>query len=279
MENKIVIDDFELKELFANKVIQYDNDNHNTELFIYRNSILKIYTDTDKRYKHNLYVLKELFKKEKYLNNIKELVLPDSLIIYNNYIVGYKMPYINGFTLSEIIENNILNDDDIKIIFIKILDLIDRLRRLTFNMFIGDLHEKNIIVDKDLNISIIDCDSYINNNKKIINNGEVIIGKYPNSYFNNKELKRINISSDYLCILSMILNYVFKGIVESMNPIGFIKKHSEFNSLDYLTKRLDSINSFYLTNEDIDNIFNLKNTITLDDDSELEKELLRIRRI
>ena len=65
MENKMKISDKDLKELFSNKIIQYDNSNRNSEVFIYNNQVLKIYTETDKRYKYNLKVLKELFKKYK----------------------------------------------------------------------------------------------------------------------------------------------------------------------------------------------------------------------
>ena len=279
MVNKKIIYDYELEKLFTNMIIQTDNINRNSELFIHDNEVLKIYVDNKKMYKYNLQVLKEIIKKEKYLRSIKELVLPNSLIIYNNNIVGYSMPYIEGYTLLEIIDKKLLNDNEIKIIFNKILDLINRLKELPFNMFIGDLHEKNVIINDELNINIIDCDSYVINNKKLIKDREVIIGKYSNIYYNNKELKRINIASDYICLLSMLLNYVFKGNIDMMNPIEYIKCHSEFNNLSYLVKRLDKFNNFYLTCDDIDYIFNLKNKIIVDDNYELKNEIKRIRRI
>lgn len=279
MVNKKIIYDYELEKLFTNMIIQTDNINRNSELFIHDNEVLKIYVDNKKMYKYNLQVLKEIIKKEKYLRSIKELVLPNSLIIYNNNIVGYSMPYIEGYTLLEIIDKKLLNDNEIKIIFNKILDLINRLKELPFNMFIGDLHEKNVIINDELNINIIDCDSYVINNKKLIKDREVIIGKYSNIYYNNKELKRINIASDYICLLSMLLNYVFKGNIDMMNPIEYIKSHAEFNNLSYLVKRLDIFNNFYLTCDDIDYIFNLKNKIIIDDNYELENEIKRIRRI
>ena len=279
MVNKKIIYDYELEKLFTHMIIQADNTNRNSELFINDNEVLKIYVDNKKMYKYNLQVLKEIIKKENYLRSINELVLPNSLIIYNNNIVGYSMPYIEGYTLLEIMDKKLLNDNEIKVIFNKILNLIDRLKKLPFNMFIGDLHEKNVIINNMLNINIIDCDSYVINNKKLIKDKEVIIGKYSNIYFNNKELKRINIASDYICLLSMLLNYVFKGNIDMMNPIEYIKCHSEFNNLSYLVKRLDKFNNFYLTCDDIDYIFNLKNKIIVDDNYELENEIKRIRKI
>lgn len=271
--------DKDLKELFSNRIIQYDNTNRNSEVFIYNNQVLKIYTETDKRYKYNLKVLKELFKKYKYLKNIKELVLPQDIISYNSNIVGFSMPLINGITLDKAINDNLLTEDEIKSIFIKLLHLINKFKELPFNFMIGDLHEKNVIIDKYLNINIIDCDSFIINNKKLVIDNQVLIGKYPNHYFNNKELKDKNIKLDYFCLLSMILNYVFKDIIDISNPIKFIIEHNEFNSLNYLINRLNNPNNFNLTENDIDNIFKLKDKIIIKDNQELEKELSRLRKI
>lgn len=279
IKNKMIIFDRDLNKLFENKIIQYDNSNRNSEVFIHDNKVLKIYTEIDKRYKHNLEVIKEIFKKQKYLKNIKELVLPQDIIFYNNNIVGFTMALINGITLDKAINDNLLTEDEIKNIFIKILHLINKLKKLPFNFQIGDLHEKNVIIDRNLNIYIIDCDSFIINNKKLKIDNQIIIGKYPNHYFNNQELKNNKLKIDYFCLLSMILNYVFKDVINDSNPLNYVKKHTEFNELNYLIKRLDNPNEFYLTEQDIDNIFRLKNKIIIKENPELEKELSRIRKI
>ena len=115
-------------------------------------------------------------------------------------------------------------------------------------------------------------------NLQIIDN-QVIIGKYPNHYFSNQELKDKNIKLDYFCLLSMILNYVFKDIINISNPVNFIKTHNEFNELNYLINRLNNPNEFYLTEQDITNIFKLKDKIIIKENPELEKELSRKRKI
>ena len=189
------------------------------------------------------------------------------------------MPLINGITLDKAINENLLTENEIKNIFIKILHLINKLKELPFNFQIGDLHEKNVIIDKNLNINIIDCDSFIINNKKLTIDNRVIIGKYPNHYFNNQELKDNKTQLDYFCLLSMILNYVFKDIINTTSPVSFIKKHNEFSKLNYLIERLNNPKTFYLTEDDIDNIFNLKDKIIIKENPELEKELSRIRKI
>ncbi len=279
MVNKIVIKDSELKSIFAGRIIQAENDNRNAEICIYNNLVYKIYTGNKRTYKHNLYVLKQIIKKYKYLNAIKELILPTNLLVYNNDIVGYTMPYANGLLLGDILKDNLLNDEEKKLIFKKILSLIDRLKVLPFDIFIGDIHEKNIIVDNELNIKVIDCDSFIINNKKLIVNNMILMGRFPNNYYSNQELKNIGIAADYLSLFSLILNYVFKNIINQIEPVNFVKNNSEFNELNYILDRLKEPNNFYLTDKDIDNIFKLKNTIAYDDSSDLQKQLTRIRKI
>ena len=60
------------------------------------------------------------------------------------------MPYINGITLEEIINENLYSDYDIKKIFINLLNIINKFKDLPFKFFIGDMHEKNIIIDKSI---------------------------------------------------------------------------------------------------------------------------------
>ena len=281
MVDKITINDNELTEIFQNRINQLNNENRNSEIFIYNDQILKIYMNTDEMYKYNIDVIKELVNHYDSLKSIKELILPNSIILYNDRVVGYRMSYVKGITLEDAISNNLLTEEEMKIIFKKILKIIDKLKELSLDIFIGDLHEKNVIIDDKLNISIIDSDSFVINNHKLIVEGTPQIGKYPNNNYNDNALKIINISADYMSLLSMILNYMFKNaIMEKEKPLVYIKEHREFNSLKYLIKRVDKLNNFYLTEEDIDTLFVLKNTIKIRKDKKVEKRLIKeIKRI
>ena len=281
MVDKITINDNELTEIFQNRINQLNNENRNSEIFIYNDQILKIYMNTDEMYKYNIDVIKELVNHYDSLKSIKELILPNSIILYNDRVVGYRMSYVKGITLEDAISNNLLTEEEMKIIFKKILKIIDKLKELSLDIFIGDLHEKNVIIDDKLNISIIDSDSFVINNHKLIVEGTPQIGKYPNNNYNDNALKIINISADYMSLLSMILNYMFKNaIMEKEKPLVYIKEHREFNSLKYLIKRVDKLNNFYLTEEDIDTLFVLKNTIKIKKDKKVEKRLIKeIKRI
>ena len=264
MEDNIYITDNDLKDLFKNRIIQFDNYNSYSELFIHNNEIIKIYNDKNSYSEFNINVVKNILNKKSFLKEINGLVLPNNLLIYNNQIVGFSMPYINGITLQEIINNNIYDDEIIKKLFIKILDIIDRFKKLNFSFYIGDLHEQNIIID--------------NNNLCI--DGNYIIGKYANSYFNNSELKEINNSVDYYSLLCMILNYVFKDIIEDkLDPVNWLKYDDQFKELYPIINKVD--NNFILYKDDINNIFNFKKDFIYKkkDNKLLLKEINRIRNI
>ena len=278
MENKIYIKDEELEELFKNRIVQYDNTNSNSELFINGNTIFKIYNGDSEIDLFNKKVINTIFNKYAYLNSIKELVLPKKLLIYNKHIVGFSMPYIEGNSLEEIINQN--KDYDMKSIFIKILNIINTYKELPFDFFIGDMHEKNIIIDKNNNIKIIDPDSFIIDNNKLCIDNEYLVGKYPNHYFNNNELKRINYYSDYYSLLCIILNYLFKNIIEdTSNPITWIKEEQQFKEIHPLLNRVDE--HFILNEEDINNIFEFKNKLNYKyiENKELHNEIQRIRKL
>ena len=279
MQNRILIDS-ELPLVFKNHIEQPDNYNRNSEIFVNGSEVYKIYNNQEAMYHYNIKVVKELLKRKRLLSSIPELVLPNELLIYNQDIVGFTMPYIKGLTLDSIINNNLFSDEEIKVIFKKVLFLINKLKTLPFKIMLGDLHEKNVIIDASGDIHIIDCDSYIIDGNKLVVDNTTLIGRYPNCYYQEAELKKVDISADYLSLFSMIINYVFKGIVSEINPITFIKEHEEFHELEYIIDRLNKENEFYLTSKDIDHIFSLKDKIIVkEEEIDLEKELKRVRKI
>lgn len=280
MENKEYIKNSDLETLFKNRIIQYDNFNSNSELFIKNNKVYKIYFNNVDYTNFNINVIKNIFKNYCYLDKISELVLPKKWIIYNDKIVGFNMPYISGITLEEIIKNNLDNKYNIKEIFINLLNIINKFDELPFDFFLGDLHEKNIIIDNNGNTKIIDPDSYIINNEKLLVNGICLMGKYVNHFYNNDELMTIKKTADYYSLLCIILNYVFRDIIDDkLSPVTYLKKDSQFKGLYPLLDRVDD--KFILLEEDINNIFNFKSDLNYlpKDNMDLEKEIMRIRRI
>ena len=143
-----------------------------------------------------------------------------------------------------------------------------------------DLHEKNIIIDNKNEIKIIDPDSFIINNERLCVNGEYLIGKYVNHYYNNEELKKINRSADYYSLLCLILKYAFKDITKDISdPVSFLKQDEQFKELHSFLDKVDI--NFVLSEKDINNIFNFKNNLNYIpiDNIVLEKEIKRVRRL
>lgn len=281
------IKDEELKSLFSNRIIQHNNFNSNSELFIYDNKILKIYMENHSLNHYNIEVVKKILNKQNDLSIVKELILPIELINYNNKIVGFSMIYANGLTLHDIIKNNIISLENTKIIFKKIIKIIEQFKKLPFDFYLGDLHEKNIILDKQLNIKIIDCDSFIIDNYKFVTNEGIRIGRYLNNYFDNKTITKIGISGDYFCLYCMILNYLYKNIIKNTNkPLYYIERYVKSSKLKNIDDRLNCIETFYLDDRDIDNIFESTKDYEIIDNSEsdkiieeeLAKEIKRIRK-
>ena len=152
MENKMYLKDEDLRVVFNNRIIQNDNSNANSELFIFNDTILKIYFGDNRYNNYNLSVINNIISKKNILGRVDELVLPKDLVIYNDKVVGFTMPYVKGNTLNELIKNDSLSDKDIKSIFTNLLNIIKEFEEFSFSFCIGDIHEKNILIDDNNNI-------------------------------------------------------------------------------------------------------------------------------
>ena len=257
----------DINKIFKHKIIQTDNFNSYSELFIYGNDVYKIYVSNPELSEQNLEMLNLLFEFKNELSQIKEIVLPNNILVYNNHLVGFTMPFIEGTLLIDLLQN--INHETAKSIFIRLLNIINQTRLLSFPFSFNDLHEKNIIVDSSGNLHVIDCDGFVINNKVFKENDAIAYGKYLN---NNVTTKNIN-SIDYICLLCIILKYLLKDIkVYNLNPIEFLEdmqiQNTTLNTLIERTKK----DNFILEANDIDNLFNL-------DFSKLNSKPLVLKRV
>lgn len=267
------------------KIQQENNFNSYSSLFIVDNEVIKIYTDRYDKVKFNIITLKSLFEKEKYLRKIKELVLPNKLIKHKNNIVGFSMPYIKGLTLEEIINNNSYSEKEIEEIFIKILNVIIELSKLPFDFCLADLHEKNVIVDSNKNIHLIDCDGFVIDDNQMVIDGSILMGKYLEQKNKDENLNGVSVSGDYFCLLCMVINYIFKNKIHTIDDL---KEFSEYLDDKYLNKiitRASDIKNFKLTQSDIEMLFSQINyynekyeTYQNNIEKLLEVELIKIRK-
>lgn len=267
------------------KIQQENNFNSYSSLFIVDNEVIKIYTVRYDKVKFNIITLKSLFEKEKYLRKIKELVLPNKLIKHKNNIVGFSMPYIKGLTLEEIINNNSYSEKEIEEIFIKILNVIIELSKLPFDFCLADLHEKNIIVDSNKNIHLIDCDGFVIDDNQMVIDGSILMGKYLEQKNKVEDLNRVSVSGDYFCLLCMIIDYIFKNKIHIIDDLKYFSEYLDDKYLNKIITRASDIKNFKLTQSDIEMLFSQINyynekyeTYQNNIGKLLEVELIRIRK-
>lgn len=141
----------------AYKISQEDNFNANARLWVCSDgTVLKHYVKFDAMTQKNIHNLLSLSKmRELYL--IPQLVMPLEILREGNSVIGYTMPFCAGIPLDEAISISDYSPDEILNAFISLADAICCLPR---RVFIGDLHGRNVLVERGGKIHIIDIDGF-----------------------------------------------------------------------------------------------------------------------
>lgn len=267
------INDSDLRLLYDNMIVQENNLNSYSMVSIFGDEVYKIYIKEDFKSKQNIKIVKKEFAYS-YLRNFEELVLPNSIIKYNNHIVGFTMPYINGVTLSKLYNCN--DKKLLKNVFYQILDLIEKYSKLSVPFSIGDLHEDNIIVDSDNKIHVIDCDSFIINNNEIYNdNNTLYYGKYIE--YGELHIHYHSYHTDYYCVLLTLINLLLcKNNIELIEYYYnvYVTNDNYINQL--LESAYNNINNFILDKKSIGYIIdNMDNIVFIRQEQKKEKKIYR----
>ena len=267
------INDSDLRLLYDNMIVQENNLNSYSMVSILNDEVYKIYIREDFKSKQNIKIVKKEFAYS-YLRKFEELVLPNSIITYNNHIVGFTMPYINGVTLSKLYNCN--DKELLKNVFYQILDLIEKYSKLSVPFSIGDLHEDNIIVDSDNKIHIIDCDSFIINNNEIYNdNNALYYGKYIE--YGELHIHYHSYHTDYYCVLLTLINLLLcKNNIELIEYYYnvYVTNDNYINQL--LESAYNNINNFILDKKSIGYIIdNMDNIVFIRQEQKKEKKIYR----
>lgn len=229
----------------------------NTEANLYYFNLKNNWETTDKVFKKFFVIEGENFANKLYtittlnayqeIMDIKEFVIPDYLISIKSIISGYAMDLVRGVNLSKIIYNPSV-DFKIKIDLLKqlsqVLSKMKDIRSYTNlkDFYIGDIHEENIMVDKDMKIKIIDLDSckiggniaiptrYLQSLKrKGIINDKYVIDE------NNSDIILPNEQTDYYCLIVLLLNTLYLGNTLNMKNPRLKYKITQLNIDEYYT--------------------------------------------
>ena len=121
---------------------------------------------------NKLFTLEEIDSNKEFLPN--SFVLPEFLCSVQSKLSGFAMPYVDGINLNTFL-NDIKKDSKQKVYYLrKIGDILEQLKHIREytnikDLYIGDLHEANFMIDRNsLDLRVIDVDSIKINYNKLI---------------------------------------------------------------------------------------------------------------
>lgn len=203
---------------FTNEIVQTENDNSVSRLWIQPNNIVyKQYTRTTGTYRKNTANLVKIYKCSE-LYRIHEIAMPISLVQSKTKILGYTMPYFSGVDFGSFIRDGAISDE-VKLSALKRLAKV--ITQLPDNVILGDLHEKNVLVKPDSSIMIIDVDGFsLKNGFKIScpirHYSDCQCIRKNRKYFSFCGMPIISRDSDILCFFLLFLQWMAGGVTLSM---------------------------------------------------------------
>lgn len=194
-----------------NEISQQDNWNANARLWIQEdNTVFKQYIKYNRITCKNIKNLLKLSKNIT-LYSINEIAMP--IQIYRNgiRICGYTMPYCKGKPLEDVLMSS---EIDAKKQLICLMNLGKVICNLPANVYIGDLHGHNVLVEENADIHIIDIDGFSIQGSEItcpISKKMEIgsIGKIKKYRHRNGRFK-ISRDSDIFCFYMLMLSWLSK---------------------------------------------------------------------
>ena len=248
---------------------------YNTEARMYEIEIKKkyeietkllksLYTTYGQVFSNKLYTINSLIDNKEKID-LEELVVPDKLCSVNNEIIGFLLPLIDNNNLSVMLRNPKV-DFNIKIEYLKqVGSLLEKMKYLREyseldDFYIGDLHEGNIIIEKETNkIRIVDLDSC----KICHNTPQMAMYLTRNSYIATlpNKYKRINNNSsnnvipdentDLYCYNIMILNTLYGKRTVNMEISDYFDYIEYLEEIGYPKPLVESFRALYSMKDNI----------------------------
>lgn len=213
----------------------------------------ELYQLNDKTFSNKLLTISTLIN-YKHKLSCDELVLPEKLAVVGSQVMGFTMPYIESISLYDALKSDIPTKE--KIEYLKgvgsILRKLEDIRKYSGfgEIYLGDIHEKNFIIDKDRKVKAIDLDSAkIKNNQPFpsrylyTSSG---IGNFPSKYPSTEYgINIANEDSDLYCYITLILNFI-SGIDTSKLSLKEFYNYIQFLSDKGISKEfLDTVEIVY----------------------------------
>ena len=239
--------------------------------------MLKVfYNNSGSNFSNKLFTINELIDKRKNIN-MDELVIPEKILVVNDEIRGFSMPYIQSISLETVL--NDLKIDNLKKIeyFKEISNILKKMSELRKNIelsdfYLNDIHANNFIVNEETGkINVVDLDSCKINGNKLF--PAKYLTPFSPVYSMNSKYKKnndINFSgyiipdqnTDLYCYTMMIINFLFKGKANLMNKDKYYLYLDYLRSIGYQYNILDKFSKMYeyvdneLINDELNNLSN-----------------------
>ncbi len=239
---------------FANEIPQIDNENANARLWIQRDgTVLKQYVIFNSITKKNIQILTQMARMKR-LKKIEQLVLPLQFVYTGKDIVGYTMPYCGGVTLEEAIVSEDYSPQSILAAFESLAKVINKLPR---RVRIGDLHGKNVLVEKNGDIHIIDidgfsiCPHYIMT-APISGLHDYVMIQGLRKYWDHKNELKISKDSDVFCFFLLFLRWIMQSSsLEMYSPDEVFRYFAYLERVGFPNEILDMIHQLFAEGENV----------------------------
>lgn len=217
--------------LGTNEISQEGNFNANAKLFIVNeNTVAKIYTKPALTAVKNIRNLLKL-RKHKDIKGINGIVFPNDLISLDEHIVGYSMDYIHGDQL-QIAWNNDRISQFQKYCWINAIA--DIIKQLPDGINIGDLHSRNVLIDGENSVRIIDVDGFSLADGYVLSSPLAYYkpDSLPSKYFGANGDVIVNRNNDILCFFRLF----FKLVTPEIDFYAWPHKY-QFSYLEFLAQQ------------------------------------------
>jgi len=209
-------------------------DNYNANFYKYNNDLYKIY---------KIYIPEELEVQLMYNESIhnkvdQHIILPTELLYgENDWLIGYKMNYVEGIDLEKEIKQQNFSFED-KIFFIN--DMFNLLREAHNYLIVGDIRNSNIMIGKDKSAYLIDLDYA----KKLDAIGTPFCRYHIYHHDEALNNKNEDIIKMYISTLSLLYNYNIEHSFSRFENIDALEMYIPFSGLlqDYYYHIRDCIN-------------------------------------
>jgi hypothetical protein len=143
--------------IYHNEISQENNLNATARLYIQENGLVyKEYFNFNELTRKNIENLLVIARSAQ-MEAIEELAFPQEIIEKNGQVIGYTMPYYPGRMLLDYVNDETVSFEAKISCFSQLARVLSQLPE---NIYIGDLHMKNVIVDTTGKIHLIDLDGF-----------------------------------------------------------------------------------------------------------------------